>query len=65
MPHDTGPIHTKGCVMPFRQPVDVARVQQLLAQGLTQIQVHLRTGVSKNAVCLIANGKYPERRPVK
>jgi hypothetical protein len=44
--------------MPFRQPVDVARVQQLLAQGLTQTQVHLRTGVSKNAVCLIANGKY-------
>jgi transcriptional regulator with XRE-family HTH domain len=46
--------------MPFRQPVDVARVKQLLAQGLTQTQVHLRTGVSKNAVCLIANGKYPE-----
>ena len=44
--------------MPFRQPVDVARVKQLLAQGLTQTQVHRRTGVSKNAVCLIANGKY-------
>jgi predicted XRE-type DNA-binding protein len=44
--------------MPTRQPVDVARVQQLLAQGLTQIQVHRRTGVPKSAVCLIANGKY-------
>ncbi len=44
--------------MPFRQPVDVARVRQLLSQGLTQTQVHRRTGVSKNSVCLIANGKY-------
>jgi hypothetical protein len=44
--------------MPFRQPVDVARVKQLLAQGLTQTQVHLRTGVPKNTVCLIAHGKY-------
>jgi hypothetical protein len=49
--------------MPFRQLVDVARVKQLLAQGLTQTQVHRRTGVPKSAVCLIANGKYPERRP--
>jgi transcriptional regulator with XRE-family HTH domain len=50
--------------MPFRQPVDVARVKQLLAQGLTQTQVHRRLGVSKYAVCLIAHGKYPpERRP--
>ena len=46
--------------MPFRQPVDVARVKQLLSQGLTQTQVHLRTGVSKNVVCLIAHGKYRE-----
>jgi transcriptional regulator with XRE-family HTH domain len=50
--------------MPPRQFVDVARVKQLLAQGLTQTQVHRRLGVSKNAVCLIAHGKYPpERRP--
>jgi transcriptional regulator with XRE-family HTH domain len=44
--------------MPFRQPTDVDRVKQLLAKGLTQTQVHKRLGVSKNTVCLIANGKY-------
>jgi DNA-binding XRE family transcriptional regulator len=45
--------------MPPRKIVDVARVKQLLAQGLTQTQVHQRLGVSKWAVCLIAHGKYP------
>ena len=48
--------------MPPRQFVDVERVKQLLAQGLTQTQVHKRLGVSKNAVCLIANGKYAPPR---
>jgi transcriptional regulator with XRE-family HTH domain len=51
--------------MPPRQVVDVDRVKQLLSQGLTQTQVHRRLGVSKNAVCLIANGKYQERRPAQ
>ena len=45
--------------MPPRQFVDVALVEQLLAQGLTQTQVHLRTGAAKSAVSRIANGKYP------
>jgi len=50
--------------MPPREFVDVERVKQLLAQGLTQTQVHKRLGVSKNTVCLIANGKHePARRP--
>ena len=64
MPHVTGPKHERMREMPPRQFVDVERVKQLLAQGLTQTQVHRRLGVSKYAVCLIANGKYPpERRP--
>lgn len=44
--------------MPPRKIVDVDRVKQLLAQGMTQTQVHRRLGVSKNVVCLIAHGKY-------
>jgi len=36
--------------MPFRQPVDVARVKQLLAQGLTQTVIAKRLGLSKSVV---------------
>lgn len=49
--------------MPPREWVDVERIKQLLAQGLTQTQIHKRLGVSKNVVCLIAHGKYQARRP--
>jgi transcriptional regulator with XRE-family HTH domain len=40
--------------------VDVARVKQLLAQGLTQTQVVQRLGYSKCTVSMIANGKYTQ-----
>jgi len=46
--------------MPSTPHVNVARVKQLLAQGLTQKQVVQRLGVSKCTVSMIANGKYPE-----
>jgi transcriptional regulator with XRE-family HTH domain len=47
--------------MPQRPSVDVVRVKQLLASGLTQTQVCLRLGVAKSAVSLIANGKRGEK----
>lgn len=46
--------------MPGRIKVDIARVQQLLAQGATQSQVVQRLGYSKSVVSMIANGKYRE-----
>jgi transcriptional regulator with XRE-family HTH domain len=46
--------------MPFRQPVDVARVKQLLAQGVAQHQIVKRLGLSKCTVSRIASGKYQE-----
>jgi transposase len=36
--------------MPFRQPVDVARVKQLLAQGLSQTVIAKRLGLAKSVV---------------
>jgi DNA-binding XRE family transcriptional regulator len=48
--------------MPARNRVDVARVQQLLAQGVTQTAVAMRLGISKWVVCQIANGKYAQAR---
>jgi transcriptional regulator with XRE-family HTH domain len=48
--------------MPPVNKVPVERVKQLLAKGLTQTQVCKRLGVNKNAVCLIANGKYGEAK---
>jgi len=47
--------------VPIRKPVDVAKVLELLAKGCTQKQVCIRLGVSKSAVCNIANGKYGRR----
>jgi transcriptional regulator with XRE-family HTH domain len=44
--------------MPSIAKVDVARVRQLLSQGLTQSQVCKRLGVSKCTVSRIANDKY-------
>jgi len=44
--------------MPARRPVPVARVQQLLAEGVPQHAVARRLGVCRTTVCLIANGKY-------
>lgn len=44
--------------MPGRPPVDVARVQQLLAAGLTQTQIVQRLGCSKSVVSCIAHGTY-------
>jgi transcriptional regulator with XRE-family HTH domain len=46
--------------MPGPQPVNVARIKQLLSQGLTQKQVTQRLGVSKSVVSMVANGKYLE-----
>jgi transcriptional regulator with XRE-family HTH domain len=46
--------------MPARPIVDVARVQQLLAQGVAQHQIVKRLGLSKCTVSRIANGKYQE-----
>lgn len=43
-----------------RSPVDVARVRQLLAQGLTQTQVSLRLGVAKSVVSAVSRGVYRE-----
>lgn len=48
--------------MPGRPPVDVARVQQLLAQGVKQSVVVQRLGVSKSVVSCIARGTYLEPR---
>jgi DNA-binding CsgD family transcriptional regulator len=43
-----------------RSPVDVARVKQLLAGGLTHKQVSLRLGCSKSVVSMISRGVYRE-----
>ena len=40
--------------------MDVARVKQLLAQGITQTNVAKRLGINKSTVCTIAAGKYTE-----
>jgi transcriptional regulator with XRE-family HTH domain len=42
--------------MPARNIVDVQRVKELLAKGLTQTQVCLRLGIAKSAVSRIASG---------
>ena len=46
--------------MPERQRVDVARVKQLLAQGVAQHQIVKRLGLSKSVVSRIAAGKRTE-----
>lgn len=48
--------------MPGRQPVNIDRVKQLLAKGLTQTQVVQRLGCSKSVVSCIAHGKYLESK---
>lgn len=44
--------------MPGRPPVNVARVQQLLAQGVRQAAIAARLGIARSAVSQIAAGKY-------
>ena len=44
--------------MPAKNTVNVARVQQLIAQGVTQKAISLRLGVAQSAVSQIAAGKY-------
>jgi transcriptional regulator with XRE-family HTH domain len=46
--------------MPSIPAVDIARVKQLLSQGLSQKQVVQRLGYSKCTVSRIANGKYTQ-----
>jgi DNA-binding NarL/FixJ family response regulator len=41
-----------------RSPVDVPRIQQLLASGLTHKQIALRLGVSKSVVSAVSRGVY-------
>ena len=44
--------------MPGRPPINVARVQQLLAQGVQQKAIAERLGIARSAVSQIAAGKY-------
>ena len=44
--------------MPGRPPVNVARVQQLLAQGVKQKAIAERLGINKSTVSAIASGTY-------
>lgn len=46
--------------MPGRRRIDIARVKQLLAKGLTQNQVALRLGVTKSGVSRIAKEQRQE-----
>jgi DNA-binding transcriptional regulator LsrR (DeoR family) len=44
--------------MPARPTIDITRVQQLLAQGLTQAQVAQRLGVTPTGIhCAIKRAK--------
>lgn len=44
--------------MPGRPPINVARVQQLLAEGVQQKAIAQRLGIARSAVSQIAAGKY-------
>ena len=48
--------------MPGKTPVPVDRVKQLLDQGVKQIVIVQRLGVSKSVVSYIAHGTYLEPR---
>lgn len=43
-----------------RSPVDVPRVKQLLAAGLTHKVISLRLGCSKSVVSAVSRGVYRE-----
>ena len=51
--------------MPAKTVVNVARVQQLLAQGVTPKAISLRLGIAKSVVSQIAAGKYLVREAGK
>lgn len=48
--------------MPPRNKVDAARVQQLLAQGMRQMDVARRLGICRSVVSVIARGMRREAR---